>query len=174
MDEGHCADLDRVSTQALVTESEKTGISRRVSYAQLFSLGRKIKRKIRPRKASKVSVGISRNQSLDCIYKQPEFYAETHKIGLIPVYSSSTSLTKPAFLSQACSKKSELVSFAVKEKRKHPEAHCIYVPRGVRMSTTNLKQQWTLAQSEIRQARVPCPSEMMLPPLRVAAYKLQK
>lgn len=167
-------DLEQSSTLALVNESEKLTASRFVTETDLMDFRGKRRRKLRSRNRSKL--GIRRNRSIDpgCKALDLSTALEERKSELIPVFYSSESCKMPTFLRQVAGKRNELVDFALKEKLRYPGAHCIYIPREVRQSSTNIAQEWTAAQAQIRVARTHAQSTSLLPPLRVGVYRQQR
>ena len=167
-------DLEQSSTLALVNESEKLTDSRLVSETDLMDFRGKRRRKLRSRNRTKL--GVRRNLSIDpgCKALNLSIALEERKSELTPVFSSSELCKIPTFLRQVAGKRNELVDFALKEKLRCPGAHCIYIPREVRQITTNLAQEWTAAQAQIRLARTQAQRTPLLPPLRVGVYRQQR
>lgn len=167
-------DLEQSSTLALVNESEKFTASRLVSETDLMDFRGKRRRKLCSRKRTKL--GIRRNRSIEPGYKALDLSKtlEKRKFELIPVFSTSEMCKTPTFLRQVAGKRNELVTFALKEKLKCPEMHCIYIPRGVKQVNTRLIQDWRAAQAQIRLAGTQSQSNLLLPPLRVGGYRQKR
>ena len=167
-------DLEQRSTLALVAESEKLGSFCFATQGDLLDSRVKLRRKLRFRRSSKF--GISRSRSIDPGDKTLDLSItlDERKVGLTPYFYSTDSFKKPTFLSQVDWKNSELASFAVKEKLKHPEAHCIYIPRDIRVNSTNLAREWTAVQTQMRIKKAQAQGNSLLPPLRVGVYRQKR
>lgn len=167
-------DLEQSSTLALVRESEKLSSVGLFPQGELRDSGRKRKKKLLSRHCSKA--GMSRSRSIEPVDKTLDLSTalDERKIGLIPYFYRTESFQQPTFLSQIDRKTSELASFAMREKLKHPEAHCIYIPRGIRANSSNLAREWTALQTQIQVKRAQVVGNSLLPPLRVGVYRKRR